>query len=241
MATRFGRLMRAGIAGGVALLLTGGLSGCGDWRGANSLPLPGTEGKGAGSYTVQAQLPDVNNIERNSRVRVGDVTVGNVTKIERQGWHALLTMSINGDVVLPANTTATVGQTSLLGSLHIELSPPKGVAPEGRLKDGALIPLSSGSSYPSTEQALASVSLVLNGGGLGNVQDITQALSVAFRDREGDLRSLITQLDTFITNLNDQTGDIISASESLNNLVGQIAEQKPMIDKALKTIPDALA
>lgn len=241
MATRFGRLMRAAIAGGVALLVAGGLSGCGDWRGANSLPLPGTEGRGHGAYTVQAQLPDVNNIERNSRVRVGDVTVGNVTKIERQGWHALLTMSINGDVVLPANTTATVGQTSLLGSLHIELSPPKGVAPIGRLKDGALIPLSSGSSYPSTEQALASVSLVLNGGGLGNVQDITQALSVAFRDREGDLRSLITQLDTFITNLNDQTGDIISASESLNNLVGQIAEQKPVVDKALKTIPDALA
>lgn len=241
MATRCGRLMRATIAGGVALLVAGGLSGCGDWRGANSLPLPGTEGRGHGAYTVQAQLPDVNNIERNSRVRVGDVTVGNVTKIERQGWHALLTMSINGDVVLPANTTATVGQTSLLGSLHIELSPPKGVAPIGRLKDGALLPLSSGSSYPSTEQALASVSLVLNGGGLGNVQDITQALSVAFRDREGDLRSLITQLDTFITNLNDQTGDIISASESLNNLVGQIAEQKPVVDKVLKTIPDALA
>lgn len=241
MATRFGRLLRATIAGGVALLLTAGLSGCGDWRGANSLPLPGTEGKGRGAYTIQAQLPDVNNIERNSRVRVGDVTVGNVIKIERQGWNALLTMSINGDVVLPANTTATVGQTSLLGSLHIELNPPKGVAPEGRLKDGALIPLSLGSSYPSTEQALASVSLVLNGGGLGNVQDITQALSVAFRDREGDLRSLITQLDTFVTNLNDQTGDIISASDSLNNLVGQIAEQKPVIDKALKTIPDALA
>ena len=34
-------------------------------------------------------MPDVDNIEQNSRVRVGDVTVGNVTKIERQGWHAL--------------------------------------------------------------------------------------------------------------------------------------------------------
>lgn len=241
MATRLGWAVRAAIACGVALLLTAGLSGCGDWHGANSLPLPGTEGKGPGSYTIRAQLPDVNNIERNSRVRVGDVTVGNVTKIERQGWHALLTMSINGDVVLPANTTATVGQTSLLGSLHIELNPPKGAPAEGRLKDGALIPLSSGSSYPSTEQALSAVSLVLNGGGLGNIQDITQALSTAFRNREGDLRSLLTQLDTFIAKLNDQTGDIIAASESLNNLVGQIAEQKPVMDKALKTIPDALA
>jgi phospholipid/cholesterol/gamma-HCH transport system substrate-binding protein len=239
MPSRVRRVGRAIVSGGLTALLVAGVAGCGDWQGANSLPLPGTQGKEPGSYTVQAQLPDVDNIERNSRVRVGDVTVGNVTKIERQGWHALLTMSINGDVVLPANTTAAVGQTSLLGSLHVELNPPK-EAPEGRLKDGSLIPLNDGSFYPSTEQTLASVSLVLSGGGLGNIQDITQALSTAFRGREGDLRSLITQLDKFVSYLNDQTGDIIAATDSLNNLVGQIAEQKPVVDKALKTIPDAL-
>ena len=133
------------------------LSGCG-WRGLNSIPLPGTEGGGPGSYTIQAQMPDVDNIEQNSRVRVGDVTVGNVTKIERQGWHALLTMTINGDVNLPANATATVGQTSLLGSLHVELAPPANVAPEGKLRDGSVIPLSSGAMYPSTEQTLAAIS-----------------------------------------------------------------------------------
>jgi phospholipid/cholesterol/gamma-HCH transport system substrate-binding protein len=241
MVTRVLRLGRTTIACGLTALLITGVSGCADWQGANSLPLPGTEGKGPGAYTIQAQLPDVDNIERNSRVRVGDVTVGNVTKIERQGWHALLTMSINADVVLPANTTVAVGQTSLLGSLHVELNPPKDVPAEGKLRDGSLIPLNSASFYPSTEQTLASVSLVLNGGGIGNLQDVTQALSTAFRGREGDLRSLITQLDTFIGYLNDQTGDIISASESLDHLVGQIAEQKPVVDKALKTLPDALA
>src|SRR5271168_2187614 len=87
-----------------------GLTGCANWRGANSLPLPGTQGHGPGAYTIHAQLPKVENIERNSRVRVGDVTVGNVTNIERQGWHALLTMTINGNVNLPANATAKLGQ-----------------------------------------------------------------------------------------------------------------------------------
>ena len=241
MPSRIRRVAQGAVAAGLAVVLVGGSAGCADWRGANTLPLPGTQGGGPGSYTIQAQLPDVDNIERNSRVRVGDVTVGNVTKIERQGWHALLTMSINGDVVLPVNTTAAVGQTSLLGSLHVELNPPKDAPPEGRLKDGSLIPLDAGSFYPSTEQTLASVSVVLNGGGIGNIQDITQALSTAFRNREGDLRSLITQLDKFVSYLNDQTGDIIAATDSLNNLVGQIAEQKPVVDKALKTIPDALA
>lgn len=229
--------------GYVSLLmaLAVGVSGCADWRGANSLPLPGTEGGGPGSYTIQAQMPDVENLERNSRVRVGDVTVGNVTKIDRLGWHALVTMSMNGDVDLPANSTATVGQTSLLGSLHIELAPPTGVPPEGRLHNGSMIPLSSGGVYPSTEQTLATVSLLLNGGGIGQIHDITQALSTAFVGREDDLKSLIQQLDKFITYVNDQKGDIIAATESLNNLVVQLAEQKPMVDRALKTLPEALA
>ena len=186
-------------------------------------------------------MPEVDNIEPNSRVRVGDVNVGHVREIERQGWHALVTIELNGDVELPANATATLGQTSLLGSLHIALAPPTDEAPQGRLKEGSLIPLSSSRAYPSTEQALAAVALLLNGGGIGDIQDITEALSTAFTGRENDLRSLIEQLDKAIGYLDDQKDDIIAAAESLNNLMGQLAEQKPVVDKALRTIPDALA
>lgn len=226
--------------GAMVGLIVISLSGCG-WRGANSMPLPGTQGGGPGSYTVQAQLSDIGNIQQNSRVRVGDVNVGTVAKIERQGWNALVTMTLNGDVALPANARATVGQTSLLGSLHIELAPPRGVPPEGKLHDGSLIPLSASRAYPSTEQTLASLSLLLNGGGIGQIQDITQALSTAFAGREDDVRSLIEQLNTFIGRVEDQTQDIIAATDSLNRLVAQIAEQRPVVDRALKTIPRALA
>ncbi len=222
------------------VLLVAAIPGCG-WRGLNSLPLPGTQGTGSGSFLIQAQMPDVNNIEPNSRVRVADVTVGHVTKIERQGWHALLSMRLNGDVKLPANATAKIGTTSLLGSLHIELAPPTNEPPQGRLGDGSVIPLPQGGAYPSTEQTLATLSMVLNGGGLGQVQDITEALSTAFRGREQDVRSLITQLGEFTTHLNDQTGDIIAATDSLNNLVGKFAVQQPVLDRALAIVPDALA
>ena len=227
----------AGIAIAVALAVS---SGCG-WHGLNSLPLPGTAGGGPGAFTIQAELPNVTNLQPNSRVRLGDVTVGNVTKVDMQGWHALLTMTLDSDVDLPANATVKLGQTSLFGSLHIELAPPTDAPPEGRLHDGSLIPLSAAGTYPSTEQTLSAISLVLNGGGVGQVQDITEALSTAFAGRADDLRSLIGQLDTYVGYLNDQKGDIIAAADSLNNLVGQIAAQKPVVDKALKTIPDALA
>jgi phospholipid/cholesterol/gamma-HCH transport system substrate-binding protein len=215
-------------------------SGCG-WHGLNSLPMPGTEGKGSGAFTIHAQLPDVNNLQANSRVRVADVTVGTVTNIERQDWHALLTIRLNGDVHLPANSTVALGQTSLLGSLHVELAPPTSTVPRGKLHDGSTIVLASASSYPSTDQTLAALSLLLNGGGVGQIQDITKAFSTAFAGRESDLRSLIGDLDRFSNNTNGQTGDIINATDSLNNLVGKFAAQQPVVDKALQTIPDALA
>jgi phospholipid/cholesterol/gamma-HCH transport system substrate-binding protein len=215
-------------------------TGC-EWHGLNTFALPGTQGRGPGSFTIQAQLPDVDRLQPNSRVRVNDVTVGSVTRIERQDWHALVTMNLNGDVVLPANATASLGQTSLLGSLHIELAVPTDTSPAGRLHQGSLIPLSAGKAYPSTEQTLAAASVLLNNGGLGQVQDITRALSTAFAGREGDMRSLLSQLDTFIGRVNEQTDDIIRATDSLNGLVDQFAAQKPVIDKGLDTIPAALA
>lgn len=228
-------------AAGWLVLLAVTLAGC-QWQGLNSLPLPGTAGHGPGSFEIQAQLPDITNIQPNSRVRVGDVTVGNVTKIERQGFHALVTMRLAANVNLPANATATVGQTSLLGSLHIELAPPTAMPPEGTLHDGSLITLASAGAYPTTEQTLAAVATLLSGGGLGQVQDITQALSAAFaHGRDVDLRRLLEQLNEFVAHLNAQTDDIIRASEGLNSVAGQFAAQKPVVDEALRTLPDALS
>lgn len=211
------------------------------WQGLNSLPMPGTQGRGDGSFVVQAQLPDVGTIERNSRVRVGDVNVGTITKIERQGWHALVTLRLNGDVNLPANATAKIGQTSLLGSLHLELAPPTDAPAQGKLHEGSLIPLRSGAAYPNTDQTLTALSLLLNGGGIGQLQDINAAFATAFNGREADLRSLIDQVDKFVGHVNDQTHDIVAATDSFNNLVNQFAAQKPVLDKALHTLPNAIA
>jgi len=174
-------------------------------------------------------MPDISNLQPNARVRVADVTVGTVTKIERQDWHALLTMKLNAGVDMPANATIKLGQTSLLGSLHVELAPPTDAPPQGKLHNGSLIPFVDGGAFPTVEQTLAALSMVLNGGGLGQVQDITEAFSTAFRGREQDLRSLIQQLDKFTAYVNDQTGDIIAATDSLNQLTGKFAAHQPVL------------
>jgi phospholipid/cholesterol/gamma-HCH transport system substrate-binding protein len=228
---------------GWALLLVAilpSMSGCG-WRGLNSLQMPGTQGGGPGSFVVQAQMAEVSNLAPNTAVQINDVTVGTVTKIERQGWHALVTMRLNGDVNLPANSTVTLAQTSLLATLHLELAPPVGVPAQGKLANDSVIPLSAAGAYPNNEQTLAMVSMLLNGGGIGQLQDVTQAFGTAFAGRGQDLRNLLEQFNKFVTYLNDQKDDIIAATDSLNQLVGKFATQKPVVDKALRTIPQALS
>lgn len=216
------------------------VSGCG-WRGLNSLPLPGTQGTGSGSYKVFVQMPDVTTLTQNSPVMVDDVTVGTVSDIEVQGWHALVTVSLNPDVRLPENATAKIGQTSLLGSTHVELASPTDEAPEGRLRGGDTITLDHAGVYPTTEQTLSAVSVVLNGGGFAALGDITKELDAALGGRADTVRDLVSRLTTLTTGLDAQRGDIVTALTGLDRLGQQFAAQTPVLAAALTQIPACVA
>lgn len=236
MRTRTSRCLTA-LAAAAAIALTS--SGC-DWSGPNSLPLPGTAGDGRDGFTVRIEMPNVMAIQRNSRVRVNDVTVGNVADIELDGWHAVVTVALDSDVELPANATAKIGQTSLLGSLHIELASPLGEQPQGKLTTGATIPLARASTYPTTEQTLASLSTVLNGGGLAQIQEITTEMNAGLTGHEPEVRDLLTRSESLVTTLNDQRGDIVTALEGLDRLAATVDQQNADLASALERIPPAL-
>ncbi|RZL79519.1 MAG: MCE family protein [Rhodococcus sp. (in: high G+C Gram-positive bacteria)] len=229
-------------AAAAAILLTAGMlaSGC-QWRGLNSVDMPGTVGSGEDAYQVRIQMPNITSLQQNSRVRVADIDVGHVSGIALEDWHALVTVSVNGDVDLPENAIAKVGQTSLLGTLHIELAPPVDEPPVGKLENDDLIPLEHASLYPTTEQTLASVSTVLNGGGLAQLQDIDREFNAALSGNEVQVRNLVGNLDSFVTALNDQKQDIIAASEGLDRLASTVDEQSETLATALDSIPPALA
>jgi virulence factor Mce-like protein len=157
-----------------------------------------------------------------------------------QGWHADVEISVKRDVVVPANVVATVGQTSLLGSMHVELNTPPGQQGSGRLQPGATIPLSRSSAYPSTEQTLSSLGAVVNGGGLGQIGEVIHNFSAALSGREGAIRDLITRLDTFVGTLDDQRDNIVASIQALNRLAGTFADQRDVLTQALQKIPPAL-
>jgi phospholipid/cholesterol/gamma-HCH transport system substrate-binding protein len=229
----------AALGSGVLLL-----AGC-QFGGLNSLNMPGTAGHGSGSYRITVQLPDVATLPQNSPVMVDDVTVGSVSGIDAVQrsdgtFYAAVQVSLDGDVDLPQNATAKVAQTSLLGSQHIELSPPQGEPAVGRLEDGSQIPIDRTGRYPSTEEVLSSLGVVVNKGNLGALQDITDEAYAAVAGREGTFADLIPRLAELTSSLDRQTNDIIAAMEGLDRFAGILARSRDSLGRTLDTLPAAL-
>lgn len=214
-------------------------SGCA-FDGLNSLPLPGTVGTGADATTYHVQIANIGSLESNSPVMVGDVIVGTVRRMTVDNWRADVEVSVRPDVAIPANAVAAVGQTSLLGSMHLALDPPVGEPATGRLRPGATIPISKTSTYPSTEQTLSSLSVVVNGGGLTQIGDIVRNFAAALDGRQVQIRDLLSRMNTVVTLLDTQHDNIIASISSLNRLAETFAGQRDLLTAALNRIPAAL-
>jgi len=206
------------------------------WRGVANVPLPIGRGTGSGHMTIYVQMPDALALNTNSRVRVADVWVGAVRDIRLKNWIATLTLDVDAAVKLPANATAKIGQTSLLGTQHVELAAPPNPSPEP-LKSGDTIALMNSSAYPTVERTLASVALILNGGGIANL-DLIQTEILNILDGHVDqVREFLRRLDTFTAELNRQTGDLTRAIDSTNQLLTIIANRRDTLDRVLADIP----
>jgi phospholipid/cholesterol/gamma-HCH transport system substrate-binding protein len=196
---------------------------------------------GDNPYSVRVKFRDVLDLVPQSAVKVNDVTVGMIDSIELDGYTADVTLKLRGDVKLPDNAEAEIRQTSLLGEKFVSLKPPEQGASPNPLGDGDVIPLEDSGRNPEVEEVLGALSLLLNGGGVAQLKTIATELNKALEGREGDVRSVLDQLDTFMGQLDENKGDIIEAIESLNALAVSINEQRGSIELALDEMPAALA
>jgi phospholipid/cholesterol/gamma-HCH transport system substrate-binding protein len=235
-ALRLARLIRHRAWQGLVLLVAAlVLSSCG-WRGISNVAIPGGPGTGAGSYTIYVQMPDTLAINGNSKVMVADVFVGSIRAIQLKNWIATLNLGIDKKVKLPKNTTARIGQTSLLGSQHVELAAPPNPSPE-LLKDGDTIPLKNSSAFPTTEQTLASLSLILRGGGIPNLEVLQNEVYNIFNGRGDQIRAFLGKLDTFTRQVNEQRDDITHAIDATNRLLVYVGGRADVLDRVLTDIP----
>jgi phospholipid/cholesterol/gamma-HCH transport system substrate-binding protein len=205
-----------------------------------SLPLPGGTDVGDNPIHVTVQFQDVLDLVPKSTVKVNDVSVGQVTKISLDGYTADVQLELRNDTKLPDNAIAEIRQTSLLGEKFVSLSAPTTGASDQPLGDGDVIPLERTGRNPEVEEVLGALSLLLNGGGVAQLKTITQELNKAVTGREGDVRSVLSQIDSFSSQLDSHKGQIVDAIEALNRLALSAHQQEGNIDAALDELPSAL-
>jgi phospholipid/cholesterol/gamma-HCH transport system substrate-binding protein len=222
----------------------------------NDYTLPGQTGVGSSGYTITVDFDQVENLVPNSTVQLNDVTVGTVGSISVTDWQAHVKLHLTKSVRIPAASTFSIGQKTLLGAQYVQISRPgdpltgptgtrnaavaTGKVPGPDLRDGDVVGVSQTGSYPSTEEILGAAALLLNNGGLSQISVITGQLSTALHQHVPDTRSLIKRTNQLLAVLDRDKGSIIAALESLNHLSQQLADKRGVVAKAIDHITPGL-
>jgi phospholipid/cholesterol/gamma-HCH transport system substrate-binding protein len=232
--------MRTPLVRLVALLaLALALSSC-KFDGAYDLPLPGGKAvSDSDAITVTAEFTDALNVVPRTAVMVDDVPVGQVDQVDREGWHAKVTLKIRKNLDLPANTVAEIRQTSLLGEKYVALLPPdRGAA--GRLADGDNIPLSRTGRNPEVEEVLGALSFVLSGGGVQQLRTISVEINKMLNGRTDDARGVLTQVTSLVGALDDQKASILNAMQAVDHLAITLNRESRSVGAAIDAFGPAL-
>lgn len=227
-----------------ALVTATTVAGCSatGFNGIYSIPLPGGANLGAHPYQVTAEFSNVGDLVPQSAVRVNNVAVGRVTRIylPQGSWTAHVTMLVNGSVHLPANAIAEIQQSSLLGEQYVALGAPPGVPGQGRLANGAVIPLPRTTANATVEEVLGALSLLLNGGGIAQLHTITTQLDAALSGNAPQVRSVLHEIRTLVANLNGHRRSIETALDGLGTLSTTLAARDQQIGNVLDNLTPGL-
>ena len=208
------------------------LSGC-SLR-PNDNTLPGQVAVGSDGYSIVAMFGSIENLVPNSTVQYNDVNVGTVAKISVVDWKAKVTLRLKKSLRLPANVTFKIGQKTLLGAQYVQIEDP--AAPEGKLSAGQTLNVAQTDASPETEKVLSAVALLLNNGGLSQINTITSELNTALGGRETDARNVIGKLNTLLETLDSEKANVVQALESLDSLSKRLSAQKETVGEALDSL-----
>lgn len=227
------RLTTAAIAG-VTLMASGCSFTAEDLARANN-------NRGDG-YIVKVAVPDALNLPDGAPVRIGGVSIGKVRDVEAKDYEAIVSLQINKDTVITDAARARLRYTTALGEMYVQVEP----SDQGtKLSDGAMLDRTQVNTAPSVEDALASASLLINGGGLGSIQTIVDELNTALEGRIPTTHGLIKKLDTFLGTVTQSQREIdriltalAASSTTLNQREGTINKALTEIRPAAKTLAE---
>jgi phospholipid/cholesterol/gamma-HCH transport system substrate-binding protein len=222
-------------AGWAAPLVVLGLALTGCSTTLQDLPLPGT-GVSGDTITITADFKEALNLAQGATVKVNGVNSGKVQEISVDDFQARAEMLVRTDAELHEGATARLRYTTPLGELFVDVTNPD---TGSTLEDGAHLTTASTSTAPTVEDALSQASLLVNGGGLAQLQTVTDELNAALGGREDTVRSLLDHATVFLTEANATTADIDRTLRALSAVSVTLDDRQDTINRALREIRPA--
>lgn len=208
------------------------------------------------TVSVAADFSDVGDLAVGAPVELADIPVGHVTSITLQGSEARVAMAVQRSAAVPADATAELRRTSLLGERFISLVPPTGGNP-APLRDGELLPravvipgiqqfVSAGASVVGAIDTTRLADLIATGAqGFGGQQQQLRQLIDGFAtvahgyaSRTSDISRLVDTMDQLSSSLAPASGQDAAAVTTLAQTTSLLADQSQRFDHLLQSLQD---
>jgi len=222
--------MRRTVAIALVAVLAGGCS-----TSAQDLPLPGSR-IGGSTYQIDAVFEDALNLAEGAPVKLDGVTIGRVLTVTADDFTAKVRLDVRDSSRLHEGATARLRATTPLGELFVQLDD----AEDGQLlRDGARLGPDETSAAPTIEDTMTTASLVINGGGLAQLQTIVQEANYALGGREMTARDLVGRLARTAKTVDASMDDIDATLEALAEVSATLDRRRSTINAALKEFAPA--
>jgi len=161
---------------------------------------------------------DVADLAPGAPVFMADVLIGNVTDIDLDGTgtQATLELAFDRSAGVPAEVEARIRRTSPLGEKFVELRPLTEAADPPLLEDGAVIERTE--VVADFEDVVASGTDVFAALGASEIATLLDEGARGFGGQGAHIRSLLTDFGTVVGGFADNTEDITTLIESIDEL-----------------------
>jgi phospholipid/cholesterol/gamma-HCH transport system substrate-binding protein len=192
------------------------------------------------TYPINGVFSDVLNLPSDAQVRVGAEVVGEVSSISAENFQAHLSLSIKQGVRVPVGTTAEIRFDNPLGDEYVLLQEPVVDADSSFLPSGATIPESDTSTAASVEDTFAALSLVLNGGGINQLEVIVHELNNAFNGNQPQIRSFLQTIDGAVGTVTGGRAVIDRALAAIEGLTSKLDAGRNTISNGIAALSPAI-
>ena len=201
-----------------------------------------TAGGPKGDRTLSTRFDDAQHLVIGHSVRISDIPVGTVTKVELDGYQALVEFSVLDDRPIPVGTVASISSTSLLGENYVRLVLPDEPT-DSMHGDGDELP-SSGADASLEELTIQLLALTRAVQGR-DVATVVEAGAEALGGRGEALNGLLKSLDDLGDGLVAQRDDFAAVLDNLADIgvasvadVDEIGETIELLASATGTLAE---